>query len=207
MSRLRPLTPDGIAAFGGACSSCVYWESDEPLDVRCGAACDEERLRAWFSEVHREWGECGRMARQNDAVLGFIKYAPARYFPQTAYLPVGAPDVGSPLITCLHVEEDSRSGGVERVLLQAALRDLHQRGERSVYAYGCAPCDSATSPLVDLEFLLENGFVIERPHLATPLLRLDLRTLAAWTENLEAALESLLRPLGRARRVATPSVD
>jgi hypothetical protein len=40
-----------------------------------------------------------------------------------------------------------------------------------------------------------------------PLLRLDLRTLATWTENLEAALESLLLPLGRRSGVPTPSVD
>jgi hypothetical protein len=93
------------------------------------------------------------------------------------------------------------------VLLQAALRDLHSRGERAVYAFGSVSGEPKGRPITDLEFLLEQGFTVERPHLVYPLLRLDLRTLATWTENLEAALESLLLPLGRRGGVPTPSVD
>jgi GNAT superfamily N-acetyltransferase len=205
--RLRALTVDGVAGLDRSCSTCVYWESSERLEVRCGSACDEERLRSCFSDVRREWGEYGRMALEDKTVLGFIKCAPARYFPQARRLPVGAPDASAPLVTCLHVRDEARCKGLDRVLLQAVLRDLHMRGERSVYAYGSVSGDVAESPMPELEFLLEQGFTIERPHLTHPLLRLDLRTLAAWTENLEAALESLLLPLGRGGRVPTPSVD
>lgn len=205
--RLRPLTADFMPGLDRACDSCVFWETREPLEARCGAACDEEQLRAWFSTVHQEWGECGRVALEDKMPFGFIKYAPARYFPQARWLAVGAPDGSEPLITCLHVLEDARCHGLDRVLLQAALRDLHGRGARSVYAYGFTSGDFPDAPMPELEFLLGQGFTIERPHPAFPLLRLDMRTLAAWTENLEAALESLLLPLGRARRMPTPSIE
>lgn len=205
--RLRPLTVDGVAGLDRPCAACTYWETPEPLDVKCGAACDGERLRSSISDVRREWGEYGRMALEDKIVLGFIKCAPARYFPQARRLPVGAPDASAPLITCLHVRDEARRRGLDRVLLQAVLRDLQVQGERLVYAYGSVSGNSAETPMPDLEFLLEQGFMVERPHLVYPLLRLDLRTLAAWTENLEAALESLLLPLGRAGRVPTPSVD
>jgi GNAT superfamily N-acetyltransferase len=205
--RLRALTMEGVAGLEQPCASCVYWESPDRLEVACGAACDEELLRSSFSSVRREWGEYGRMALEDKTVLGFIKCAPARYFPQAHRLPTGAPDSSAPLITCLHVRDEARCGGLDRVLLQAALRDLHSRGERVVYAYGSVSGEPKGRPITDLEFLLEQGFTVERSHLVYPLLRLDLRTLATWTENLEAALESLLLPLGRRGGVPTPSVD
>ena len=205
--RLRPLTMDGVAGLDRSCATCTYWETSHQLDVMCCAACDEELLRSSFSAVRREWGEYGRMVLEDKAVLGFIKCAPAGYFPQARRLPVGAPDSAAPLITCLHVLDETRCRGLDRVLLQAALHDLHMRGERVVYAYGSVSGDHAGAPMPDLEFLLEQGFTVERSHLAYPLLRLDLRTLAAWTENLEAAFESMLLPLGRRGRVPTPSVD
>ncbi|MBW6468233.1 MAG: hypothetical protein K0B85_03650 [Coriobacteriia bacterium] len=205
--RLRALTLEGIAGIDRECAVCAYWESPELLPMRCGAACDEELLRSNLSTVRREWGEYGRMALEDKVVLGFIKCAPTRYFPQARRLPTGAPDADAPLITCLHVLDEARCRGLDRVLLHAVLRDLNMQGVRAVYAYGSVSGDRERMPMPDLEFLLEQGFTVERPHLVYPLLRLDLRTLAAWTENLEAALESLLLPLGRGRHMPTPTVD
>lgn len=206
--RLRPLDAEGLAAFGTACATCVYWESPELLEVRCGAACSAELQREWLYGVHEEWGECGRVAFEDHEALGFIKYAPARFLPQARHLPAGSPNPAAPLIACLHVREESHRRGLGRLLLQAALRDLHGRGERSVYAFGhAAATNGAETPMPEAEFLLGQGFVVDRPDRLYPLLRLDLRTLAAWTENLEAALESLLLPLGRGNRLPTPSIE
>ena len=206
--RLRPLTSAGLGGIDQTCATCVFWESAEPLEVRCGAACDAGLQRSWFSEVHSEWGECGRVAHEDDEMLGFVKYAPTRYFAQARYLPSGVPDPDAPLIACLHVMRETRRRGLDRLLLQAALRDLHVRGERTVFAYGYVPGgDRFDTPMPDLEFLLHQGFVVERAHPVYPLLRLDLRGLASWTENLESALESLLLPLGRPQRLPTPSIE
>ncbi len=206
--RLIPLSAKTASAASSACAGCVYWESSDPLEVRCGSACDPDRQREWFACVHEEWGECGRAVTEDDEVIGFIKYAPASYFPQASWYLVKVPDPAAPLIACMHIREEARRRGLGRVLLQAALRDLHARRERTVYSYALASkADMNTVPMVGMDFLLRNGFNIEKPHPAYPLLRLDLRSLAAWTENLEAVLESLLLPLGKARRLTIPSID
>jgi GNAT superfamily N-acetyltransferase len=205
--RLRPLTADGIAGLGSGCAGCSFWESPNHLEIRCGAECDGELLRSRMSEVNREWGEYGRMALEDEVVLGFIKYAPARYFRQARWLPAGAADPAAPLIACLHVRDEVRCRGLDRVLLHAAMRDMHGRGERWVYAYGRAAGNHVESPMPELGFLLDQGFSVDRPHPEYPLLRLEIRSLAAWTENLEAVLESLLMPLGRVRRAPTPSPE
>ncbi|MDH4140128.1 MAG: GNAT family N-acetyltransferase [Coriobacteriia bacterium] len=166
-----------------------------------------EKLQDWYREVAGEWGECGRVACEDNEVLGFIKYAPQQYFPQAAHFPTGSPSDSSILIACIHIRDDARRHGLGRVLLQAALRDLSMRGERTVEAYALSGGgDMSAVPVMGVEFLLRHGFTVAQPHPKYPLLKLDLRSLAAWTENLEAVLESLRIPLGAPRRVPSPSI-
>lgn len=146
--------------------------------------------------VSAEWGECGRAVVEDGQTVGFIKYAPPVYFPQARHLPAGPPEAGVPLIACMHVAPDARHAGVGGLVLRAAMRDLAMRGERSVQAYAIAGSgDLSHVPVVGMEFLLRHGFTVSRAHPETPLLRVDLRMLASWTENLEAVLESLRMPL------------
>lgn len=205
--RFKRLTPEAIGQVAAGCASCAYWESADHLEVACGAACDHDVLRARASEIAEEWGEWGRVAVDGDIVLGFVKCAPARFFPQSRWLPSGAPDPDAPLLACLHVREEARFGGLDKVLLHATMRDLYTRGERVLFAYGRAGGEYVGSPMPELGFLLAQGFVVERPHPQYPLLRLEIRSLAAWTESLESALGSLLLPLGRTQRAPTPSVE
>ncbi len=201
--RFKPLTLDRLGALPLPCASCVFWESAEALEPVCGKACDADLLRDWFETVTSEWGECGRVAAEDDEVLGFIKYAPARYFPQTHHFS-GEVDKDAVLLACLHIRDDARRRGLGQVLLQTALRDLAYRGERTLYAYCCAfPADMSTMPVVGMEFLLRHGFTVHSPHPRFPLMRLDLRATLPWAENLEAVLESLRIPLRRPQGVPT----
>ncbi|MDP2181037.1 MAG: GNAT family N-acetyltransferase [Actinomycetota bacterium] len=203
--RLRPLGLEHIGDLPCECTGCVFWETPRRLEIRCGAACDVDMLRQWYLDTTMEWGEVGRIACEDDQVLGFIKYAPACAFPQATRMPAGpaAPDV--PLLACIHIRDDARQHGLGRVLLQAALRDLSLRGEKSVQAYATTRRDDMIrSPVMGMEFLLRHGFTVARPHPEYPLLQLDLRSLATWTENLEAVLQTLRIPLGHPRRVPSP---
>lgn len=178
------------------CASCVYWETPGALPRECGSACDEQTAREWLRTVAAEWGECGRVAVEDGEFLGFIKYAPPRYMPQARHLPAGPPIEDAALITCMHIAPAARRHGLGGVLLRAALRDLAGRGERSVQAYALASrADYDTAPMVGVDFLLRHGFTVARPHPEVPLLRLDLKSLAMWSENLEAVLDSLRIPM------------
>jgi GNAT superfamily N-acetyltransferase len=156
-----------------------------------------ELQRAWYRRVTDEWGECGRVAYEDDELLGFVKYAPSTYFPQAQTFAAAPQDPSVPLITCLHVLPDARHHGLGTVLIRAALRDLVGRGERRVEAFGFSDLGANVDdmPMLGMPFLLRNGFVVSRPDPLYPLMRLDLKSLIIWQDNLEAVLESLRFPL------------
>lgn len=178
------------------CADCVYWESERRLPPECGVACDADTAREWKRIVAAEWGECGRVAVEDGEVLGFIKYAPAVYLPQARHMPAGPPLDDAVLIACMHIAPEARRHGLGGLLLKAALRDLVGRGERTVQAYALARrTDFESAPIVGMEFLLRNGFTVARPHPEMPLLKLDLKALVSWADNLETVLESLRIPV------------
>lgn len=206
--RLKPLEIQHIAHLPCAgCSDCAFWETSTMLERRCGSSCDGELVRERIGEVNREWGECGRVAAEEDEILGFIKYAPARYFPQSRYFEAGPIDPDTPMLACIHIKDEARRLGLGEVLLKAALRDLTSRGEKQVMAYAFpAGRDAAFEPVIGVEFLLRNGFTVASPHPAYPLLKLDLRSLATWAENVDALLQALRIPLPSPQRMPSPSI-
>ena len=195
--KLRPLSVDDLGRLPAGCGGCVLWESGGERERRCGAVCDAELQRAWVRRVTDEWGDCGRVAYEDDELLGFVKYAPSGYFPQSQTFAAAPTDVAVPLIACLHISPDARHHGLGTVLLRACLRDLVMRGERRVEAFGFTASDAVLQdmPMLGVPFLLRNGFVVSRPDPIYPLMRLDLRSLILWQDNLEAVLESLRFPL------------
>lgn len=206
--RIRPLTPQRVAELPDACGCCGFWESPDHAKPRCGSICDPGRLEAWIETVLEQWGDCGRVVYLDGEAIGFAKYAPPRFFPQAASMAAGPPSEDAVLLACLHVDSEVRHAGLGKVLLQAVLRDLTSRGERTVEAYASTETlDRRSSPMITVEFLLRQGFTVVRPHPRYPLMRLELKSLAAWTENLEAVLESLQLPLLRRERVPAPLAD
>jgi len=201
--RLRPLTLDDLARLPAGCNGCALWESAGERERRCGAVCDPELQNAWLRRVTDEWGDCGRVAYEDDELLGFVKYAPSGYFPQSQTFSSAPSDPTVPLISCLHISPDARHHGLGTVLLRACLRDLVGRGERRVEAFGYGMPDGLARdmPMLGVPFLVRNGFTVSRPDPVFPLMKLDLRSLIMWQDNLDAVLESLRFPLRVPKRV------
>ena len=163
--RLRPLEIQHIDHLPCACPGCAFWESNAPLEPICGALCDGDLVRTRIGEINREWGECGRVAVDDDEVLGFIKYAPARYYPQALYFAAGSIEPDTPMLACIHIRDDARRLGLGSLLIKAALRDLAAHGEKQVMAYACpSGRDVLMEPVIGVEFLLRNGFTVAAPH-------------------------------------------
>ena len=203
--RMRSVPPGGFEDLPAQCRGCVFWEANERLPRHCGAVCDPETLVGWAGYVRAQWGDCAKAAFDDGEMIGFIKYAPPAYFPQAKYFPAAPPSDDAVFIACLHVVEDARHLGLGKLLLHAALRDLFLRGERAVEAYAYAGW-LADLPVMTLEFLLKQGFAIQRPHAEFPLLRLKLKSLAALTENVEAVLQNLQLPLRVHKQVTAPYI-
>ncbi|NTU70413.1 MAG: GNAT family N-acetyltransferase [Coriobacteriia bacterium] len=195
--KLRPLQINDLALLPVGCAGCAFWETAGERERRCGATQDPQLQRDWFDRVADEWGACGRVAYEDDELLGFVKYAPSRYFPQSRTFASAPEDGAVPMISCLHISADARHRGLGTVLLRAALRDLVQRGERRVesFAFAQSGANIDDMPMLGMPFLLRNGFVVTNPHPLYPLMRLELKSLAVFREDLESVLESLRFPL------------
>jgi GNAT superfamily N-acetyltransferase len=143
---------------------------------------------------------------EDGRVIGFIKYAPPGFFPQAKHFPAAPPSDDAVFIACLHVVDDARHLGLGKLLLHACLRDLLLRGERAVESYAFDG-RVAELPVVSLQFLIQQGFEIVRPHREFPLLRLNLKSVSTVTENVEAVLETLNIPLRVPKRAPAPNLD
>lgn len=204
--KLRALSADDLVELPFDCGGCRYWESVDPVPATCGSVRDASEQRDWFEMVVSEWGECGRTAVEDAERLGFIKYAPSRYFPQVWTLRAKPQDAATPLIACMHISPDARHHGLGTLLLRAALKDLLVRGERKVEAYADArPQQSREdSPFMPVEFLERNGFVVVVADAEHPLMQLELKSLATWSDNLDTVLQSLKFPLRIPTRQPAP---
>ncbi len=190
--KLRPLTFARAQDLYDECALCRFWEEGMPAAQRCSSVRARDAQEAWFRIVRDEWGDPGRIAYQDREALGFVKYAPTRYFRRAGgALTAGPASQDAVLIACLHVREEARNLGLGTVLLQAALSDLTSRGERVVEAYGSVDPASEDSPYITANFLLRQGFQVVKPNPDLPLLRLELKALEAWTESFESALEAV----------------
>lgn len=206
--KLRPLALKDLGRLPCVCEGCTFWETPDRLEPRCGVACNQEALSEWYKKVIEEWGECGRVATEDDEILGFIKYAPGSYLPQANHFPAGVPNGGAaPMLACIHIRDDAKRHGLGRLLLHAALRDLTLRGERTVYAYAAAGHGDVTyRPVIGVEFLMRHGFTVSNAHPEYPLLKIDLRSLVSIAENLDAVFQSLRIPIRQPQVVPSPSI-
>ena len=203
--RIRPLTVDGVRDLPEPCCSCALWESPGVGAPACAPARAGETFEAWIAEVREQWGNGGLIMYDGATPLGFVKYAPGRFFPRASRMPSGPPDDDAVLIACLHVIPDVRDAGLGKVLLQAALRDLVSRKEKVVEAYAAPESeDRDHSPLMSVEFLLRQGFRVARPHPLYPLMRLELKSLVSWAESLDAMLDAIQLPRRIPERVPAP---
>jgi hypothetical protein len=205
---LVSLTLDNLDDLPRRCRRCVFWELD-PLarDVAEEAGDVELEKEAWVSVTLLEWGSCGKLLYVDSSPAGYLLYAPPVYVPRSVAFPTSPVSGDAVLLMTGRVVEEFRGGGLGRMLLQGAAKDLTRRGVRAIEAFGSLvppgeePDDDAddntkrsarSACVVPADFLLAVGFKTVRPHYRYPRLRLDLKNALSWREDVEVALERLL---------------
>jgi GNAT superfamily N-acetyltransferase len=203
--RLASLTLDNLDDLPRRCRRCVFWELD-PLarDVAEEAGDVELEKEAWVSATLLEWGSCGKLLYADSVPAGYLLYAPPVYVPRSVAFPTSPVSGDAVLLMTGRVVSEFQGGGLGRMLVQAAAKDLTRRGVRAIEAFGSLvppgdvdDDDAKTRPrhgscVVPADFLLAVGFKTVRPHYRYPRLRLDLKTALSWREDVEVALERLL---------------
>lgn len=194
--RLANLTLDNLGDLSPRCRRCVFWELDAAAGNRAAAdGSGELEKEAWVSDTLLEWGCCGQLVYVDGVPAGHVLYAPPAYVPRSlgfATSPV-APD--AVLLTSTWVDPAYAGAGLGRTLVQGVARDIVRRGIRAIEAFGRTAAhsdDPAVACLPPADFLLAVGFKTVRPHHHTPRLRLDIRSLVSWREDVESAFERLL---------------
>jgi hypothetical protein len=210
--RLASLTLDNLDDLPRRCRRCVFWELD-PLarDVAEESGDVELEKEAWVSATLLEWGSCGKLLYVDSTPAGYLLYAPPVYVPRSVAFPTSPVSGDAVLLMTGRVVNEFQGGGLGRMLLQGAAKDLTRRGVRAIEAFGslvppgdeqgAGGDDSTTeaktrrprgSCVVPADFLLAVGFKTVRPHYRYPRLRLDLKNALSWREDVEVALERLL---------------
>jgi hypothetical protein len=193
--RLANITLDNIGDLSVRCRSCVFWELD-PVSGRraCETGSAELEKEAWVSDTLLEWGCCGQLSYVDGTPAGHVLYAPPAYVPRSTAFPTSPVAPDAVLLMTAHIEPEFETGGLGRMLIQGVARDVTRRGIRAIEAFGRSadPPEPDHSCLLPMDFLLAVGFKTVRPHATTPRLRLDIRSLVSWREDVESAFERLL---------------
>ncbi len=196
--RLGALTLDTVGDLPRPCRRCVAWELAPTAARDAEKAGDVEfEKEAWLSSVLLEWGSCGRIAYVDDEPVGFVTYAPPAFVPRSIGFATSPVSADAVLLMTGAVQPVHRGGGIGRMLVQGAAKDLTRRGVRAIEAFGTTDrSEVGIGPghgcVVPSDFLLAVGFKTVRPHPRNPRLRLDLRTALSWREDVEQALEKIL---------------
>ena len=217
--RTRPLTGDDVERLPGPCASCVFWELGATCPAPRTAAipgwprsptptAPSVRKQAWVSARVQEGHPPGCLVEVDGQVVAFALYARADAFTiHGATVP--RPSADALLLATLWVRPTEREAGIGKLLIRSALREAQRQGARAVEAYGDRRF-LERSCVLPSSWLLHEGFVVHREHPRTPLLRLDLRRTARWTESLEQAWEEVLGRLPHpapARQPARSALD
>jgi GNAT superfamily N-acetyltransferase len=208
--RIARLTLDNLDDLPYPCRSCAFWELD-PVHRRraTDAAETASEKEAWVSRVLLEWGSCGRVLYVDDAPAGYALYAPSRFVPGAEGFATSPVSEDAVLLVALVVSPEYAGGGLGRVLVQAVVKDLVGRGGiRAIEAFGDRRRPARRGGdgcVLPADFLLRVGFKTHRRHVRYPRMRMDLRSVLTWRDELEQALEKILsvvRP-----RPVTPAAE
>jgi len=191
--RLANITLDNLDDLPRRCRKCVFWELDPVAGARAAETGDTElEKEAWTSGVLLEWGSCGKIAYVDGVPAGYVLFAPPAYVPRSVAFPTSPVSADAALLMTGEVLAEFAGGGLARMLVQGIVKDLTRRGVKALEAFGDTQWQGVGHCVLPADYLLAIGFKTVRPHPRYPRLRLELKSVASWREDVEVALERLL---------------
>lgn len=192
--RITRLTVDTLAELPQSVRGCLQWELDPVHRARLrDPAAREAAKEAWVSRVLLEWGSCGRVVCVDDVPAGFVLYAPPSCFAGTASFPTAPLSEDAVQLATAQVFAPYAGGGLGRLLMQVMVKELVKRGDiRAVECIGSTSASGADDCVLPVAFLQRVGFKTHRPHPVHPRMRLELRSVVTWREEVETAFGRLI---------------
>jgi len=135
--RVANLTLDNLSDLPVRCRSCVFWELDPVAGQAAARAGDTElEKEAWLSATLLDWGSCGKIVYVDSLPAGYVTYAPPTHVPRSLAFPTSPVSGDAVLLMTARVEPEFTGGGLARMLVQTAAKDLTRRGVRAIEAFG-----------------------------------------------------------------------
>jgi hypothetical protein len=138
--RLASLTLDNLDDLPRRCRHCVFWELDPVARDAAEEAGDVAlEKEAWLSATLLDWGSCGKVVYVDSLPAGFLLYAPPAYVPRSVAFPTSPVSGDAVLMMTGRVLDEFQGGGLGRMLVQGAAKDLSRRGVKAIEAFGRLP--------------------------------------------------------------------
>jgi GNAT superfamily N-acetyltransferase len=154
------------------CKYCLYWQTSVPFDEKMLKPEMECEKREWFKKVIKEFGTCSFIAYFSNVPIGFIQYAPAKFFPRIKEYASGPPSEDAVFLACLYIaNKEARRKGLGTAMLKELLAELGKRKFEAVETF--AGKKSENNPSGPLELYLKHGFKIKNDKDDFPLVRLE----------------------------------
>jgi GNAT superfamily N-acetyltransferase len=190
--RIVNITLDNLGDLPPRCRKCVFWELGPSGRARAEESGDPDlEKESWVSSVLLEWGSCGKIAYVDGVPAGYMLFAPAQYVPRSIAFPTSPVSADAALFMTAYLLSEFAGAGIGRMLVQSMAKDLTRRGVKAIEAFGDRRWESPAC-MLPVDYLLAVGFKTIRPHHHYPRLRMELRTILTWREDVEVALERLL---------------
>ncbi|NWF87601.1 hypothetical protein HXY32_07335 [Candidatus Bathyarchaeota archaeon] len=91
MLKIENATNSNFKDIPNPCRYCLYWQTSNAYREEMLKPEMEQQKREWFNKVSNEFGCCIKIVYLTDTPIGFIQYAPAKFFPRTKEYASGPP--------------------------------------------------------------------------------------------------------------------
>lgn len=171
MLKIESVNENNFGGIPNPCRQCLYWQTSDSFDEKMLKPEMAQKKWEWFNKVTKEFGSCIKIAYFNDVPMGFIKYAPAKFFPRVKEYASGPPSEDAVFIACLYItNKEARGKGLGTSMLENLLVELKERGFKAVETF--ARKSSGDNPSGPLKLYLKHNFKIKNDNDDFPLVRL-----------------------------------
>jgi ribosomal protein S18 acetylase RimI-like enzyme len=170
--RIESVNESNFGDIPDSCRQCLYWQTDGEFDEKMLKPEMAQKKREWFNRVVSEFGSCLKLAYLNGAPIGFMQYAPAKFFPRVKEYVSGPPSEDAVFIACLYIaNEKARGKALGTSMLENLLVEFKEREFKAVETF--ARKSSENNPSGSLRFYLKHNFKIKNDKNDFPLVRLE----------------------------------
>ena len=172
MLKIKSANENNFRDIPNPCRQRLYWQTSEPFDEKMLKPEMAQKKREWFDKVAKEFGSCIKTAYFNDVSMGFIQYAPAKFFPRVKEYASGPPSEDAVFIACLYItNKEARGKGLGTSMLENLIVALKERGFKAVETF--ARKSSGDNLSGSLKLYLKHNFKIKNDKDDFPLIRLE----------------------------------